>query len=182
MNNDQKLIKAAFRLVQLMDKGVDSSLPKEIADVVKLHAKLGVASAWIPLPGVDLAAGAASIWSMYVRINNKLGLKIGDNALKTICSGVATNLAGYVAMSGVLSALKFIPVIGQIGSAVIMSAAQYALLLASGYIYLQALSLLLEKTGTLDLSRLGGAVQEVLKDKTTIKNFMDSAQSDYKKS
>ena len=44
-----------------MDKGAEESLPKEIADVVKLHAKLAVGSAWIPVPGADVAAGAANI-------------------------------------------------------------------------------------------------------------------------
>ena len=82
---------------------------------------------------------------MYGRINNKLGLRVGDNILKTVSSGVATNLASYAAMSGVASALKFIPGIGTIGGALILSASLYAITLCSGYVYLQALTALAKK-------------------------------------
>ena len=70
MDIDGKLLKSSIKLVQLMDKTADANLPREIADVVKLHSKLAVGSAWIRLPGADVAAGAAPIWGMYVRINN----------------------------------------------------------------------------------------------------------------
>lgn len=114
-----------------IDKQADNLLPQQIVDIVKTHSKLAVASSWIPIPGADLAAGAASIWEMYLRINKKIDVPFGENIIKTIGSGVATNLAGYIAVSGVASALKFVSFIGTIGGAVIMSAAQYALTLAS---------------------------------------------------
>ena len=65
MDSDKTLIKTAIKLVELMDKTADQSLPTEIANVVKLHSKLAVGSAWIPIPGADMAAGAANIWGMY---------------------------------------------------------------------------------------------------------------------
>ena len=130
MDVNRTLLKTSIKLVQLLDKAADEALPQEIADVVKLHSKLAVASSWIPVPGADIAAGAASIWGMYIRINNKIGLSVKENVMKTIGSGVATNLAGYAAMSGVASALKCIPGIGTIGGAIVMSATQYALILA----------------------------------------------------
>lgn len=43
------LLHIAVKLVEAMDKGAEESLPQEIADVVKLHAKLAVGSAWIPV-------------------------------------------------------------------------------------------------------------------------------------
>ena len=182
MDVNRTLLKTSIKLVQLLDKAADEALPQEIADVVKLHSKLAVASSWIPVPGADVAAGAATIWGMYIRINNKIGLAVKDNVVKTIGSGVATNLAGYAATSGVASALKFIPGIGTIGGAIIMSATLYAITLASGYIYLQALTLLAEKSGgSLDTSQIGNAVKEVLKEKTVIKDFINEAKKDYKK-
>ena len=69
---DDKLLKSSIKLVKFMDKEADKLLPQEIVDVVKLHSKLAVGSAWIPIPGADIAAGAATIWGMYVRINNKI--------------------------------------------------------------------------------------------------------------
>ena len=68
------LLHIAVKLVEAMDKGKEEALPQEIADVVKLHAKIAVGSAWIPVPGADVAAGAANIWTMYLRINSKLGM------------------------------------------------------------------------------------------------------------
>ena len=83
MDIDKKLLEAAFELVKHLDKTADNNLPRAIADVVKLHSKLAVGSAWIPIPGADVAAGAATIWGMYVRINSKLGIPFGDNMMKS---------------------------------------------------------------------------------------------------
>ena len=182
MNVDRKLLTSSIELVKLMDKAADSTLPQQIADVVKLHSKLAVGSAWIPIPGADVAAGAANIWGMYARINNKLGIPFGENVLKSIGSAVATNLASYIAFSGFASALKFIPGIGSVGGAVLMSASLYAVTLASGWVYLQALSALVKKKGTsFNESDIGNAVNTMLKDKSTIKDFIDSAKKTYKK-
>ena len=60
---------------------------------------------------------------MYIRINNKIGLSFSKNVMKTIGAGVATNLAGYVAMSGLASAIKFLPGVGTVTAALLMSAA-----------------------------------------------------------
>ena len=182
MDTDQKLLKAAIKLVKLMDKTADENLPQEIADVVKLHSKLAVGSSFIPVPGADIAAGAASIWGMYVRINSKLGIPFGENVMKSIGSGVATNLAGYAAMTGVASALKFIPGIGTIGGAVIMAASMYGITLASGWIYLQALSALAQRSGkNFNAQDISKAVNDFLKEKTVIKDFINEAKKSYKK-
>ena len=180
MDTDRSLMRAAIKLVQLMDKTADQSLPYKIADVVKLHSKLAVGSAWIPVPGADMAAGAANIWGMYVRINSKLGIPFGENIMKSIGSGVATNLVSYLAMSGVASALKFIPGIGSFGGAVIMSASLYAVTLASGWIYLQALCTLAERKGaTFSASDITNSINEMLKQKSIIKDFINSAKKAY---
>lgn len=165
-----------------MDKAADESLPTEIANVVKLHSKIAVGSAWIPIPGADMAAGAANIWGMYARVNNKLGLPFGENVMKSIGSGVATNLASYLALSGVASALKFIPGVGSVGGAMLMSASLYGVTLASGWVYLQALCALAEKKGSsFNVSDISNAVNIVLHDKSTIQDFINAAKKAYKK-
>ena len=180
MDVDGKLLKASIKLVGVMDKTADENLPKEIADVVKLHSKLALGSAWIPVPGADMAAGAASIWGMYVRINSKLGIPFGENVMKSIGSGVATNLASYVAMGTVASALKFVPGIGTLAGAAIMSASLYGLTMASGWVYLNALCALAEKKGNnFSVSDISSAVNSMLKDKSAIKEFIDSAKKSY---
>ncbi|HJF07894.1 MAG TPA: hypothetical protein K8U81_06850 [Phocaeicola coprocola] len=50
-----------YELVQALDKMTDDSLLQEIADVVKLYAKLTVSSAWLPVPRADITAGAVNI-------------------------------------------------------------------------------------------------------------------------
>lgn len=182
MDIERKLISTSIKLVGLMDKAAEETLPQEIAGVVKLHSKLAVGAAWIPVPGADVAAGAANIWGMYARINNKLDIPFGENVMKSIGSGVATNLASYMAMSGVASALKFIPGLGTIGGAAVLSASLYAVTLASGWIYLQALCALAEKKGkSFSVSDITKAVNDMLKEKSVIKDFIQSAKKTYKK-
>ena len=77
------ILKVATELVSLLDKGADRLLPDRIVDVVKLHSKVAAGVAWLPT-GFDLAASGANVWTMYVRINNKLGLQIKKNVLAFI--------------------------------------------------------------------------------------------------
>ena len=186
MNIDSTLIRLAKELVKLLNKTADENLPQEIADVVKLHSKLAVGSAWIPLPGADLAAGAASIWGMYARINSKLGIPFGENVIKSIGSGVATNLVSYVAMAGLASAIKSIPgigtFIGTVTAGVLLSASLYAVTMTSGWIYLKALCALAQNNGgNITGDDLSAAVDDVLQEKDAIKEFMNEAKSSYKK-
>lgn len=178
----EELMQTAVHLVKLLDKEADVLLPKEIVDIVKLHSKLAVGSAWVPVPGADVAAGAANIWGMYIRINKKIGVPFKENVIKSIGSGVATNLVSYIAMSSVASALKVIPGIGTIGGALILSASLYAITLASGWVYLKALCLLAEKSGSnISMDDLNGAIKDVLAQKNVIKDFIKQAKKDYKK-
>ncbi len=181
-NSNSNLIQVAKELVIALDKVADDTLPQEIADVVKLHAKLAVGSAWVPIPGADVAAGAVNIWSMYLRINGKIGMKLGESVLKTIASAVATNLASYAAVLAVGGALKFIPGLGSLGGALVMSGALYAVTLASGYVYLKALTTLLNKKDVLSEERLQESINSFMKNNSAeIKNFMDAAKKDYKR-
>lgn len=138
------LTKAATTLLEVIkqtDDLADKIYPEEIVSVVKLHAKLATASALIPIPGVDLIASAASIWLMYVRLNTKLEIPFKENAMKTIVSGISTNLLGYVVSLGIGSGLKLIPGIGTIMGTTIMLAGLYATTLASGWIYIKVLKM-----------------------------------------
>ena len=176
-----ELYEAAVALVTVLDKTAEQLLPQEIVDVVKLHSKLAVGSALIPVPGADVAAGAANIWTMYGRVNSKVGISIKDNVLKTVGSGVVTNLASYMAMAGLGSAIKAIPGIGTLTGTALMSASLYAVTLASGYIYVKALTLLANKgNGSIDITQIDSAVKEILGNKEVIKNFIKAAKSDFK--
>ena len=65
-----------------------------------------------------MAAAAINIWTMYARVNKELNLPFGDNIIKSLAAGVATNLAGALAGAVVVgSALKFLPGLGTICAA-----------------------------------------------------------------
>lgn len=181
MSDLSHLAHAAIELVEALDRQAEESLPSEIANIVKLHAKLAVGSALIPVPGADVAAGAVTIWTMYIRINSAINMKFGESFLKTIASGVATNLASYAAIAAVGGALKFIPGIGSIAGAAIMCGALYAVTLTSGYVYLKALTTLAKKGGTINDNQLKSAVDNYMKNNAKeIKNFMSEAKKAYK--
>ena len=133
-------------------------------------------------PEVIVAYGAGTIMDFGRYPAYKLGIPFGENIMKSIGSGVATNLASYLAMTGVASAIKFIPGIGSLGGAILMSASLYAVTLAAGWIYLQALCTLAEKKGnTFNASDITQAVNDILRQKSVIKDFINEAKKAYKK-
>ncbi len=146
----KKLMSAAEKLqlaMKFMDKIAKESLPKEIVDIVMFHSKGATISALGAglLPGIGgttaLVVSAGFTWSMYTKINKKIGLTLSENMIKTIVAGVSTNIGAY-ALGGVVisSAMSFFPGIGTIGSSLIIGATMYALTLISGYIYLKILT------------------------------------------
>ena len=95
---------------------------------------------------------------------------------------MATNLASYVAMSGLASTIKFIPGIGTVGGALLMSAAMYALALTSGYVYLRAIRVLAENNkNNFSSNELDAAIKKELSNKTAIKNFFEESKKTYKR-
>lgn len=141
------ILHAARELVHALNKAVDDNLPEEIAEIVKVHsagaAAAGLASGWIPGAG-GLAAAAICggfIWSMYGRINSKIGLPLTENVVKSLGTGIATNLAAYF-VGGLITSTIFsmVPGIGSVGASAVVGGTSYALTLASGYVYLKVLT------------------------------------------
>lgn len=190
MDSDSFLLQQARRLVEAMDQVADECMPHEIAKIVEFHSKgaaiAALASGWIPgVGGVTAAATSGGfIWTMYGRIGKKIGLPFGNNVLKSLASGVATNLAVYVVGAVALStAFSLFPALGNIGSSVIMGAACYALTLASGYVYLKIMTKLF--SGKVDFSTVS---EQELKDMaysmsqgSDIKQVIKEAKSDFRK-
>ncbi|MBQ7689679.1 MAG: hypothetical protein IJT30_00565 [Muribaculaceae bacterium] len=92
------------------------------------------------------------------------GYIVGDNIIKATGSGAATNRAGHIAASGVASALKVVPFIGTSGGAVVMTAAQYAVTLASGHVCPKVLRIAAGRSanGSMSGSDLNSTVSEVV--------------------
>lgn len=189
MNIDYKLLDQAKELLKAMDKTADDNLPKDIAEIVKFHAKgatvAALASAWVPGAGGTAAvvASAGFIWTMYGRIGAKIDLPFSSNILKTLAFGAATNIAtGVVGIVLVSSVISFIPGLGNVGASVIMGGICYALTLASGFVYLKTMTTLFKKG--LDPTKLSEedlkqAVKDATKD-NNIKDIMKQGQKDFK--
>lgn len=177
------LIKAAGELAQALNRMADDTLPQKLAELVKLHAGIAVASAFIPIPGADMAAAGANIWTMYVRINKELELPFSENALKSLAAGVVTNLAGAAAGFMVVgSALKFVPGLGTLGGAALMAGTTYAITIASGIVYMKAVAQLLsaKSSGQVSEADLKSAADGIIRDKAAMQSILKDARNDYK--
>lgn len=168
MANLLSAAKDAIEAVKFMDGTASKVLPDEIASIVKLHAKIAIASAFIPVGGLDMAAATANVWTMYIRINNKLGLKFSDNVMKSIGSAVVSNLAQNAGLLAIAAGLKWTG-LGYFPAVATMTGALYALTLTSGIIYLNALALMARNDNDIDKS-----IREALKDKNTINENLNS--------
>ncbi len=142
-----RLLDAAIGLVKELDSAVDDTLPIEISNIVKSHAKgaaiAGLAAGWVPGFGGAAATAIAGgfIWTMYVRISSRLNLSLTENIIKSLASAIATNIAAYALGSVVLaSAFSLFPGLGSVASSAIVAGTCYALALASGIVYLKLLT------------------------------------------
>lgn len=178
-----KLLMTAAKLVLAMNKSADANLDEKLASIVKTHSGLAVASALIPIPGADVAAAAANIWTMYGRINSELDLPFEENLIKSVAAGVATNLGGAVVGLMVAgSALKFFPGVGSVGGAAIMGATIYGVTLVSGIVYMRALTALANRKNMTDVtaSDLKAATEAEMANKAELKEMIKEGRKAYK--
>ena len=127
-------------------------MAQDLVEIVNTHAlgaaASGIGVAW--LPGVGSAAALLSmvgfIWSMYFRINNRLGLRFAKVIVKTLASAVLSNLAqaaisvaGTVALSTILSFTG----IGNGTASLIMAALDYSIVMVGGILYLKLINSLM---------------------------------------
>lgn len=177
------LLKSAVELTQALNKAVDENLPSKLGGIVKTHAAIAVGSAFVPIPGADVAAAAANVWAMYVRINKELDLPFGENVIKSIAVGAVTNIG--VGTAGALvagSIFKFVPGLGTISGAAVMATTIYAITIASGIVYMKAVTRLLKSKMKSEFTEadLRAATDEVLKDKDAMKTILKGGKEEYK--
>lgn len=140
--------KAAVTLCKSLHKAGPVVLGKEIAGVVEKHsigaAATGLGAAWLPGVGstAALAAGAGFVWSMYYRINAKIGIPFGKNILKSLGTAIAANLVSAAISSVVISsALSLIlPGIGNVAASMLMAGVVFSLTWSCGLVYLKILT------------------------------------------
>lgn len=180
-----QLTQVALELVKVLNQAADEQLPGKLAGIVKLHAGIGVGCVFIPVPGADLLAAVGNTWTMYVRINRELELPFTQNLVKSLATGVVSNLASNAAILAVVgfgSALKILPGAGTVASYAVMSATVYGATIAAGYVYMKALAALLKNksAGQVKEEDLKAAVATVMKDKAAVQSIFKSAKESYK--
>lgn len=182
--DNSQVYKAANSLVLAVNDYADKNLTQELSEIVKLHAAIAVAGAFVPVPGLDLAALAANTWTMYVRINQEVGLPFGKNMVKSLATGVVTNIgSNAVGLLAMGSIIKFIPGLGSFSGGVILAATMYSITLTAGIVYMKALAALKEledNWSDIDEKDVQDAVNDILDDKDTIEDMMKDGKKQYK--
>ena len=115
----KKNLNQRFGISKNIDGYASGVFGQEILSIVKKHANVvsgaAVANGIPGLATASMAAVVASTWKMYYDINSALGISFSENFLKSIASGVISNLgvnsAAAVGTVGT-NLLSFIPVIG----------------------------------------------------------------------
>lgn len=169
------VVNAATKLARLVNSGVvgyyaggktsemmKQIVPEQLIDVVDRHKKvqLGTSLAQSFVPGAGIPATAlavASLWKMYYDINQVLGIRISENAGKSLTSAILTNLSSAAAQgvaTVVSEGAKFIPFVGWIASAGISAATSTAIVYGAAYLYLNALSAMYNARGKFDFDYL----------------------------
>lgn len=159
-------------------------LGPELTKILRTHAFLGVGSGLIPLPGVDIAALIANTWTMYVRINEVIGVKFSENFLKSLATGIGTNLIsiipGLVFTRVGASIIKFVPGMGTAAGMAIGASVSYATVYVMGVIYLKSITLILKNKEPLTEESLRCATDEALEDKELVRGAYKAAKDEHK--
>lgn len=183
-SKDGQLTQAAFTLVQALNQVVDENLPGKLAGIVKVHAGIGVGCVFIPVPGADLFAAFGNTWTMYMRINRELDLPFTKSFVKSIATGILSNLASNAAILAVIG----------FGSALKILRWHFCLLCCyewnglccydrSGlYLHESPCSFTEKQECRAKEEDFKAAVAKVMEDKATVQSIFKSAKESYKQS
>lgn len=164
----------------------DSPKGKELEHIVIQHSAIGSAAAFIPVPGADIAAIVANIWAMYARINDAVGVSFSENFLKSVASGIISNVISIVPAAalaiGAETIMKFFPGLGTGGGIALGLAANAALMYAAGSIYIMSLGVLVNSGEPLTEENIKHVVEKTSQDKDFVKRVYERGKSVAKKS
>lgn len=188
---DGLMMKAAFDLCKALHKVGPQVMGREIASTVEKHsigaAAASIGIAWLPAAGATaaLVANAGFVWSMYFRINSKIGLPFSKHVLKSLATAIGTNIAAYATGSVIGATVLSLPVfmgLGNVASSAIMSALAFAITWSCGLVYLKVLTRFAEANVNFDdvsEEDIKAMAKDVLA-KEDIKAMMRQASSQYK--
>lgn len=183
------LVKVGVALGKALHKASPQLLGREISDLVEKHsigaAAAGLGVAWLPAAGstAALAVCAGFVWSMYFRINSKIGVPFSKNILKSVGTAIAANLLSSVVGSLVVSAaFSLIPGLGSIAASALMAGVSFALTWSCGLVYLKVLTRFAEANvdfNNVSEEALKAMAKDVL-EKENVKEMMKQAKEQFK--
>ena len=168
------------------------ALSPEAALVVRQHSfAAAIVGGIAGIPGVGttgcVMAQTAIVFSMYVRVNRALGIRLSDNKMKSLASAVlgniATNAGGYIAGMAVSTVFSFVPIAGTSTSAMIMAGLGYATATVAALVYGKALIAMTRHgidIASLSEEELKNAVKEEI-DKRDVSKDMKNFCNEYKR-
>lgn len=141
---------------------------KTIQTCAIVAAATGIGNGMLPGAGgvVMTVASVAAIWTMYGKINEKLGISISGNALKSLASAMLTNIiagaGAYIAALVATSIISFIPILNVLAvpaEAIIA----YVAVFASGVLYIKFLTKVFKAQGCFVVEE-GAKIDQFVKD------------------
>lgn len=141
---------------------------KTIQTCAIVAAATGIGSGMLPGTGgvVMTVASVAAIWTMYGKINEKLGISISGNALKSLASAMLTNIiagaGAYIAALVATTIISFIPILNFLAlpaEAIIA----YVAVFASGVLYIKFLTKVFKAQGCFVVEE-GAKMDQFVKD------------------
>jgi uncharacterized protein (DUF697 family) len=171
MEKWKELYAAAMQAVEAykkMNAAACYVLPEDVVQIVKRHAGIAVVTAFIPIGGLDMVAATANVWTMYLRINNALGINFAENKMKSVGSAVVSNLVQNLGILAIAAGLKWTG-FGYFQSVAIMTGALYALTLTAGWVYLKSIANMALYDGDIEQS-----MKEALRENADIKKVYEA--------
>lgn len=163
---------------------------EQIGNIVEQHALASAVAATASMfpgagPSIAIVAQTAAVYTMYVRINRALGVRLSKNKLKSLAtavvSNIAANAASYVASIVIATGLSFIPGIGSTASALIIAGLGYATMVVAALSYTSILNVI----GTRNMETLSEEeLKEIAKEemrKRDISGEMKEFSAEYKR-
>lgn len=160
-------IKKAAREI---NKAIESIGDQRITDITRTHSMIAGAIGLIPIPVVGIPCVIGNIYTMYGRINARIGIKFSENILKSIGGMIVSNLSlGIAGIGGsaVCNLIKFIPFIGTTIGAIGEVSVNYACTSVACKLYCEWLKALsnspaLDNNGNIDEARAKDVMSEVI--------------------
>lgn len=190
--SNSKLYAVVYALCDEAFKHLSGEKRDEIIEIIQEFAIFSAASALVgnlvPEAGglITAIAQTALVWTLYVKINNIIGLEMSDNTAKFIGSAILTNLslnAGSLLLgyAGAVAA-SFVPIFGQFTAAAIEATLGYTLIYVSAVLYLIFLTRVFQAKGKIEITG-SNEEKEIIKGvikNTSLKDLIKEAKNNYK--